>query len=580
MRLAIAISPSRDSSFDRPHLAQVHAHRVVGAADVVVVEIAARLAVGLLGLGGGRLLVLLALDDVDAELGQHRHRVLDLLRGHLVGGQRGVQLVVGDVATLPPAGQHLLDRSGEDVEQRRLGGLLAGFRRFSRIRRFTRHATIPNQISERPGRNRRERISLAAGSPTTPVRRARKKVTSGRHRPGLAATPALGQPESVPSPPSSIVDQVIAGFGQSRVFTSHQHSDHMRPFAARLARGGAPDQKDPESTEGEKSASTVAANPFSRRCCRSAEASSPGRKASISKISRRSLSSSASGMSSAANSSATSPDQRRRLEQEAEQDLRAARDRGAAAAPGPPGQSRAAERVRGGAGRGYAPSLVKPVAHKAAILVAHGRDRQSAPRPRRAAGRDRRGARGYPPGRRRARSSTGISRHRPGGGDDLSRRPGGPARRISEFRVLARRQAGEPQAMAGLQQRQGAAQGAGGGALAGGVAVEAQHRLGREPPQLLQLELGQRSAERRHRRRKPGTMQGDHVHIAFGDDDLAAARHAPPAPPTSRRARGPFRTPGSRANSGISAGPPRRHLAPRPGRRRRSPARPGRRSET
>ena len=85
---------------DRPHLAQVHAHRIVGAADIVVVEIAARLAVGLLGLGGGGLLVLLALDDVDAELGEHRHRVLDLLRGHLVGRQRGVQLVIGDVAAL------------------------------------------------------------------------------------------------------------------------------------------------------------------------------------------------------------------------------------------------------------------------------------------------------------------------------------------------------------------------------------------------------------------------------------------------------------------------------------------------
>ena len=47
---------------DRAHLAQIHAHRIVGAADIVVVEIAADLAVGLLGLGGGRLLALLALD--------------------------------------------------------------------------------------------------------------------------------------------------------------------------------------------------------------------------------------------------------------------------------------------------------------------------------------------------------------------------------------------------------------------------------------------------------------------------------------------------------------------------------------
>jgi hypothetical protein len=33
MRLAMAISPSRRQQFHRAHLAQIHAHRVVGAVD-------------------------------------------------------------------------------------------------------------------------------------------------------------------------------------------------------------------------------------------------------------------------------------------------------------------------------------------------------------------------------------------------------------------------------------------------------------------------------------------------------------------------------------------------------------------
>ena len=64
---------------------------------------------------GAWLLALLALDDVDAHLGEHRHRVLDLLGGHLVGRQRGVQLVIGDVAALLAPRQHLLDRGGDQV---------------------------------------------------------------------------------------------------------------------------------------------------------------------------------------------------------------------------------------------------------------------------------------------------------------------------------------------------------------------------------------------------------------------------------------------------------------------------------
>ena len=75
----------------------------------------------------GGLLGLLALDDVDADLGEHRHRVLDLLGGHLLRRQRRVQLVIGDVAALLAAGDHLLDRRRHRVEERRLRRFLATF---------------------------------------------------------------------------------------------------------------------------------------------------------------------------------------------------------------------------------------------------------------------------------------------------------------------------------------------------------------------------------------------------------------------------------------------------------------------
>ena len=165
IRLAMAISPSRDNSSTDP----ISRRYMRTGSSVRPISSSSRLprasAIAVLGLGGGRLLGLLAFDDVDAELGQHRHRVLDLLRGHLIRGQGGVQLVIGDVSPLPAAGQHLLDRGGEEIEQWCFGCLLAGFRRFSRIRRFTRHSTIPRQVSTRPAAARRY-TTIQTGLPT------------------------------------------------------------------------------------------------------------------------------------------------------------------------------------------------------------------------------------------------------------------------------------------------------------------------------------------------------------------------------------------------------------------------------
>src|SRR5205823_12342299 len=102
-------------------------------------------AVGRVSLDDSWRVALLSLDHIDPELGVHRHCVLDLLRGYLILRQGSVQLVIGQVTSLLAASQHLLDRSGKSVEQRRLRRLLTGFRHLSRIRRLAHHPTIPRQ---------------------------------------------------------------------------------------------------------------------------------------------------------------------------------------------------------------------------------------------------------------------------------------------------------------------------------------------------------------------------------------------------------------------------------------------------
>ena len=121
-RLAAGLDALGDGDFalarqqlDRAHLAQIHAHRIVGA-------------VGRLARCGWRRpsraaprrvrrprpppprrrrpsassasSASSALDDVDAHLVEHRDDVLDLVGGDLLGGQHRVQLVIGDEAAL------------------------------------------------------------------------------------------------------------------------------------------------------------------------------------------------------------------------------------------------------------------------------------------------------------------------------------------------------------------------------------------------------------------------------------------------------------------------------------------------
>ncbi len=104
---------------DRAHLAQIHAHGVVGA-------VIGRLGVGLgdrgLGLFGhvgalGGLAVLLGLDDVDAHLRQHGQGVLDLVRRDLFRGQHLVQIFHRHIATRLGLFDKLFDSGIGQIEQ-------------------------------------------------------------------------------------------------------------------------------------------------------------------------------------------------------------------------------------------------------------------------------------------------------------------------------------------------------------------------------------------------------------------------------------------------------------------------------
>ena len=76
--------------------------------------------------GGGGLFLFLGLDHVDAGFRQHRHRVLDLLGGHFVGRQGGVQFVIGDVAALLAFLDELLELGAECIEEGGIGAFFAG----------------------------------------------------------------------------------------------------------------------------------------------------------------------------------------------------------------------------------------------------------------------------------------------------------------------------------------------------------------------------------------------------------------------------------------------------------------------
>ena len=138
MRLAMAISPSRDNSSTEPisrrYMRTGSSVRSTGSEAAGRDRGRARgldqlAGLGLLlvggGFGGGFLLGLfgvLAVDDVDAHLAEHRVHVFDLIGGDLLRRQHRVQLFLGDPAALLGDLDHPLDGGVGEVEQRTIGG--------------------------------------------------------------------------------------------------------------------------------------------------------------------------------------------------------------------------------------------------------------------------------------------------------------------------------------------------------------------------------------------------------------------------------------------------------------------------
>ena len=137
MRLAMAISPSRERSSTEPISRRyMRTGSSVRSAGSLAPDLAgtgccwtstssfspsasssgsSRARRLFLGLG------LLGLDHVDAHLAEFRQDVLDLLGLDLLRGQQRVDLVVGDIAALLGAADQLLDGCVGKVEQRAIG---------------------------------------------------------------------------------------------------------------------------------------------------------------------------------------------------------------------------------------------------------------------------------------------------------------------------------------------------------------------------------------------------------------------------------------------------------------------------
>ena len=157
-RLAAGLDPFGDGDLAlareqpyRAHLAQIHAHRVVGALDRLAslgfgrrlrrdLDQFARLGFLVGGLVERLLLVgrgLLGLDHVDAHLVELRQNVLDLLGSGIRQGYDRIELFVGGVAALHGLLDHFRDGGVGEIEQRQRGirGLVTLLPRFFLLRR-------------------------------------------------------------------------------------------------------------------------------------------------------------------------------------------------------------------------------------------------------------------------------------------------------------------------------------------------------------------------------------------------------------------------------------------------------------
>ena len=160
MRLAMAISPSRDSSSTEPisrrYMRTGSSVRSVGSLAVLVATaVVGRSATSVpssfsSSSASSASSDLVGLDDVDAHLVEHRHDVLDLLGRGGVRGEDLVELVDGDIAALLRGLDHLLDGGIGKVEQRPVGGLRRGFRRLFVFLHLGRHALLRTGQKRRP----------------------------------------------------------------------------------------------------------------------------------------------------------------------------------------------------------------------------------------------------------------------------------------------------------------------------------------------------------------------------------------------------------------------------------------------
>ena len=134
MRLAMAISPSRDRSSTEPISRRyIRTGSSVRSAGSRASDLASGFGVTSTSSPASAssssaprpprssLLGFLGLDDVDAHLVHHRQHVLDLLGGDLLGRHDGVELFIGDVAALLGLLDHLLDGGVGEIEQRQRG---------------------------------------------------------------------------------------------------------------------------------------------------------------------------------------------------------------------------------------------------------------------------------------------------------------------------------------------------------------------------------------------------------------------------------------------------------------------------
>ncbi len=129
--------------FHRAHLAQIHAHRIVGALTAAGIALLDR-GLGLVGLGqrlGVIVDLVLGFHDIDPHFRQGRHGVLDLVRRQLVLRQDLVQFIMGHIPARLGFLDEFLDARIVHVEHRAvsvLGLLLVNF--------GFRHSSSPKPI--------------------------------------------------------------------------------------------------------------------------------------------------------------------------------------------------------------------------------------------------------------------------------------------------------------------------------------------------------------------------------------------------------------------------------------------------